>query len=71
MSATETISSEISAQYAAAVEAIAAKDLQIAGLAAEVKRLQLLLNSVLFGSKSEHRRVEEKDDGRQASLFAT
>jgi transposase len=69
MSATETISSEISAQYASAVEVIAAKDLQIAELAAEVKRLQLLLNSVRFGSKSERRRVEEKDDGRQASLF--
>jgi hypothetical protein len=68
MSATETISSEISAQYAAAVEAIAAKDLQIAELAAEVKRLQLLLNSTRFGAKSERRRPEE-DDSKQASLF--
>jgi hypothetical protein len=56
MSATETISSEISAQYAAAVEAIAAKDLQIAGLAAEVKRLQLLLKSVLFGASPRRRK---------------
>jgi transposase len=69
MSATEATSSEITAQYAAAVQAIAAKDLQIAELTQEVKRLQLMVNSARFGAKSERRRPEEKDDGRQASLF--
>ena len=69
MSATETASSEINAQYAAAIQAIAAKDLQIAELSKEVKRLQLLVNSIHFGSKSERRRSEDKDDGGQASLF--
>ena len=69
MSATETPSSKINDQYAAAIQAIAAKDLQIAELSKEVKRLQLLVNSIHFGSKSERRRSEEKDDGRQASLF--
>ena len=69
MSATEITSSEINAQYAAAIQAIAAKDLQIAELSKEIKRLQLLVNSIRFGAKSERRRPEEKDDGKQASLF--
>jgi len=69
MSATETPSAEIDAQYAAAVQAIAEKDIQIAELSKEVKRLQLLVNSIRFGAKSERRRSEEKDGGRQASLF--
>jgi len=69
MSATENTSSEITTQYAAAVQAIAEKDLQIAELSKEVKRLQLLVNSIRFGSKSERCRSEEKDDSRQASLF--
>ena len=69
MSATESASSQISAQYAAAVQAIAEKDLQIAELSKEVKRLQLLVSSIRFGTKSERRRPEEKDDGKQASLF--
>lgn len=69
MSATETPSPKINAQYAAAIQAIAAKDLQIAELSKEVKRLQLIVNSIRFGAKSERRRPEEKDDGKQASLF--
>ena len=69
MSATENTSSEITTQHAAAVQAIAAKDLQIAELTKDVNRLQLLVNSIRFGSKSERRRLEDKDDGRQASLF--
>jgi hypothetical protein len=69
MSATKNSPSKINVQYAAAIQAIAAKDLQIAELVEENKRLQLLVNSIHFGSKSERRRSEEKDDGRQASLF--
>ena len=68
MSATENTSSEITAQYAAVVQALAEKDLQIAELIKENKRLQLLVNSARFGAKSERRRPEE-EDGRQASLF--
>jgi hypothetical protein len=68
MSATEITSSKIAAQYAAAVQALAEKNLQIAELIKEVKRLQLLVNSSRFGSKSERCRTEEDDD-RQAYLF--
>ena len=70
MSAVEITSSELSAQYAAAIQTITEKDLKIAELLKEVRRLQRFIDSARFGSKSERRRAEEKDDGRQASLFS-
>lgn len=68
MSATELNRSLINSQYAAAVQAIADKDRQIAKLSEEIKRLQLLVKSIRFGSKSERQRPAEDD--RQRSLFS-
>ena len=63
MSATESTPSEIT-KY---VETIAQRDLQIEELKKENKRLQLLVNSARFGSKSERQRPMEDD--RQPCLF--
>lgn len=68
MSSAESRLSKIDSQYAAAVQAIADRDLQIAKLTEEIKRLQLLVNSIRFGAKSERQRPV--DDGRQPSLFS-
>ena len=63
MCATENTPSEIT-KY---VETIAQRDLQIEELKKENKRLQLLVNSARFGSKSERQRPMEDD--RQPCLF--
>jgi len=63
MSVTESTPSEIT-KY---VETIAQRDLRIEELKKEVKRLQLLVNSARFGSKSERQRPMEDD--RQPCLF--
>ena len=68
MSSAESRLSKIDSQYAAAVQAIADRDLQIAKLTEEIKRLQLLVNSIRFGAKSERQRPV--DDGGQPSLFS-
>jgi hypothetical protein len=51
-----------------ALEGLSEKDLQIAELLEEVKRLRNVVNSIRFGSKSERRRPEE--DSRQTLLFS-
>ena len=67
MSATENNSVENNPQYIAAIKSLKEKDLQIEELRKEVTRLQLLVKSALFGSKSE--RSRPVDDGRQGHLF--
>ena len=69
MSATENNLLEINAQYAEAIKVIADKDAQLEELRKENHRLQLLVNSIRFGSKSEKVSPAE-DDGKQGSLFA-
>jgi hypothetical protein len=69
MSATENNLLEINTQYAEAIKVIADKDTQIEDLRKENLRLQLLVNSIRFGSKSE-KVAPAEDSGKQGSLFA-
>ena len=76
MSATENNLLEINVQYAEAIKTIAYKDSEIAEkntqleeLRKENHRLQLMVNSIRFGSKSE-KVAPAEDDGKQGSLFA-
>ena len=70
MSATENNLLEINTQYAEAIKTIAHKDSEIAEkntqleeLRKENHRLQLLVNSIRFGSKSE-KVAPAEDDGK-------